>query len=253
MNPVLASFSNAMSSPLVNAFGVKKAAHSLSRENTSWNPFRHTYRGYKDEKRRQTWNIPESQREEGRPDSQHVMGIHAFASQTAPNLMSTSGGLDSVGGSSNDSGSATDVNPATAVGTTGVVSGSEGVMRRRTSVEGAPVATDGQTGGNGDGDGDKPKKSRTYFKQLTPKTPFTVGNQIQRTLFNSWINVLLLAAPVGIAVNFIPSVSRVAVFIINFIAIVPLAAMLSFATEEIALRTGETLGGLLNATFGYGL
>jgi Ca2+/H+ antiporter len=27
--------------------------------------------------------------------------------------------------------------------------------------------------------------------------------------------------------------------------------MLSFATEEIALRTGETLGGLLNATFGY--
>jgi Ca2+:H+ antiporter len=30
----------------------------------------------------------------------------------------------------------------------------------------------------------------------------------------------------------------------------PLAAMLSYATEEIALRTGETLGGLLNATFG---
>jgi len=26
--------------------------------------------------------------------------------------------------------------------------------------------------------------------------------------------------------------------------------MLSYATEEIALRVGETLGGLLNATFG---
>ncbi|KAF3925876.1 hypothetical protein ABW20_dc0104266 [Dactylellina cionopaga] len=36
----------------------------------------------------------------------------------------------------------------------------------------------------------------------------------------------------------------------NFLAIIPLAGTLSFATEEIALRTGETLGGLLNASFG---
>ena len=97
----------------------------------------------------------------------------------------------------------------------------------------------------------KAKKQRTFFKHLTPKEPFTVRNQIQRTLFNSWINILLVAAPAGIAVNYVPSVSRVAVFVVNFIAIVPLAAMLGFATEEIALRTGETVGGLLNATFGY--
>ncbi len=94
------------------------------------------------------------------------------------------------------------------------------------------------------------KQDRTFFKHLTPKEPFTVRNQIQRTLFGSWVNVLLLCAPVGIAVNYVHSVSRVAVFVINFIAIVPLAGMLGFATEEIALRTGETLGGLLNATFG---
>jgi len=36
----------------------------------------------------------------------------------------------------------------------------------------------------------------------------------------------------------------------NFLAIIPLAGTLSFGTEEIALRTGETLGGLLNASFG---
>lgn len=41
-----------------------------------------------------------------------------------------------------------------------------------------------------------------------------------------------------------------AVFVVNFIAIIPLAAMLSYATEEIAMRTGETIGGLLNASFG---
>jgi Ca2+:H+ antiporter len=41
-----------------------------------------------------------------------------------------------------------------------------------------------------------------------------------------------------------------AVFTINFFAIIPLAAVLSFATEEISAKLGETLGGLLNATFG---
>ena len=40
------------------------------------------------------------------------------------------------------------------------------------------------------------------------------------------------------------------VFALNFFAIIPLAAVLSFATEEIAHRLGDTLGGLVNATFG---
>ncbi|MCJ1427239.1 hypothetical protein MMC29_005142, partial [Sticta canariensis] len=39
-------------------------------------------------------------------------------------------------------------------------------------------------------------------------------------------------------------------FVTNFLAIIPLAAMLSYATEKIALRTRETIGGLLNASFG---
>ncbi|OAP57239.1 calcium/proton exchanger [Fonsecaea erecta] len=81
------------------------------------------------------------------------------------------------------------------------------------------------------------------------KPKFTAWSQIRATLFNSWINVLLIASPVGIAVYY-AHVNPVAVFVINFIAIIPLAAMLSYATEEIALRTGEVLGGLLNASFG---
>jgi hypothetical protein len=79
---------------------------------------------------------------------------------------------------------------------------------------------------------------------------FTLGSQLKATIFNSWINLLLIAAPVGNATHFI-NASPVAVFAVNFIAIIPLAAMLSYATEEIALRVGETLGGLLNATFGF--
>ncbi|KAJ5627475.1 hypothetical protein N7528_004902 [Penicillium herquei] len=78
---------------------------------------------------------------------------------------------------------------------------------------------------------------------------FTVASQLRATILNSWVNVLIIAAPVGIALYAI-NANSVAVFVVNFIAIIPLAAMLSFATEEIAMRTGETIGGLLNATFG---
>jgi len=73
--------------------------------------------------------------------------------------------------------------------------------------------------------------------------------QIRATLLNSWINILFLMVPVGIAAHF-AHLNPIAIFVLNFIAIIPLAAMLSYATEEIAFHTGETLGGLLNATFG---
>jgi Ca2+:H+ antiporter len=39
-------------------------------------------------------------------------------------------------------------------------------------------------------------------------------------------------------------------FMLNFIAIIPLAALLSFATEQLSTKLGQTLGGLMNATFG---
>ena len=99
-------------------------------------------------------------------------------------------------------------------------------------------------------DGEEVKKPRTRSGLWEKDTQtFTAVSQLRATLFNSWVNVLLIFVPIGIAVNF-ANVPKVGVFVINFIAIIPLAAMLSYATEEIALRTGETIGGLLNATFG---
>ena len=108
-------------------------------------------------------------------------------------------------------------------------------------------------GAKSDGGGDaeereKPKRETSFFKKDTQQ--FTAMSQLRATLLNSWINVLLIFVPIGIAVNY-AGIPKVGVFVINFIAIIPLAAMLSYATEEIALRVGETLGGLLNATFGY--
>ncbi|PKY02988.1 sodium/calcium transporter [Aspergillus campestris IBT 28561] len=90
---------------------------------------------------------------------------------------------------------------------------------------------------------------RDQLEDYPDKQKFTAVGQFKATVLNSWINVLMLAAPAGIALNYVHA-NPVAIFVVNFIAIVPLAAMLGFATEEIALRTGETIGGLLNASFG---
>jgi len=87
-------------------------------------------------------------------------------------------------------------------------------------------------------------------KKKQPK--LTVGHQIKAVLFPQWITInwLLVLVPVGIALNYAGNVSGVVIFVVNFLAIIPLAGILSYSTEEIALRVGETLGGLLNATFG---
>ncbi|KAL8293474.1 hypothetical protein RQP46_000175 [Phenoliferia psychrophenolica] len=65
----------------------------------------------------------------------------------------------------------------------------------------------------------------------------------------SWLNVLLVFIPVGWALHFV-HVNDTIIFVTTFLAIIPLAKLLGFGTEEIALRVGQTLGGLLNATLG---
>jgi Ca2+:H+ antiporter len=61
--------------------------------------------------------------------------------------------------------------------------------------------------------------------------------------------VLLLFIPVSLAAQFLKW-GELIVFITAALAILPLAAWMGTATEEIAVVVGPTLGGLLNATFG---
>lgn len=65
----------------------------------------------------------------------------------------------------------------------------------------------------------------------------------------SWLNVLLIFIPVSWALHF-AKVSDTVVFVMSFLAIIPLAKLLGFGTEELSLRVGQTIGGLLNATLG---
>lgn len=72
---------------------------------------------------------------------------------------------------------------------------------------------------------------------------------LKKILFFSWINVLLVMVPVAIAVHFTVD-NAVAAFVTSTLAIIPLAALLGFATEELAKRFGPATGALLNVTFG---
>jgi Ca2+:H+ antiporter len=40
------------------------------------------------------------------------------------------------------------------------------------------------------------------------------------------------------------------IFVVACLAVIPLAGLMGYATEEISERVGEGVGGLLNATFG---
>jgi Ca2+:H+ antiporter len=64
------------------------------------------------------------------------------------------------------------------------------------------------------------------------------------------LNWLLPLTPIAIAVRLAAPDAHVWLFFLASIAIVPLAGWMGKATEHLAARTGEGIGGLLNATFG---
>lgn len=91
-----------------------------------------------------------------------------------------------------------------------------------------------------------------------PKLPITTRTvqatkrffiHTKNALCHSWVNVLLIFVPIGIAAE-AAHLSPSIIFALNAIAIVPLAGLLSHATESVASRLGDTLGALLNVSFG---
>ena len=64
------------------------------------------------------------------------------------------------------------------------------------------------------------------------------------------LNWLLPLIPITIALRFLAPEAHVWLFFLAGVAIVPVAGWMGKATEHLAVRTGEGIGGLLNATFG---
>ncbi|GMA16528.1 calcium/proton exchanger [Deinococcus metallilatus] len=64
-----------------------------------------------------------------------------------------------------------------------------------------------------------------------------------------WLNVLLIFLPIAVFLE-VTHGSPTLIFLSAALAILPLAGIMGQATEQLAVRAGSTVGGLLNATFG---
>lgn len=105
-------------------------------------------------------------------------------------------------------------------------------------------------------------KAKHEFQKYTNSTPteshsplgWTKGPDnikgLKGIIINDWISSLLLLWPVGCVAHFYSWGDHYK-FTINFLAMIPLAKILGDATEELAAGlNNDTVGGLLNATFG---
>lgn len=99
---------------------------------------------------------------------------------------------------------------------------------------------------HGDRDGEAPTAIEADEK---PKIAIRFYKTFRGILLSSWLNTLLIFVPVGIAVQ-AAGLNPTLVFAMNAIAIIPLAGLLSHATESVASELGDTIGALMNVTFG---
>jgi Ca2+:H+ antiporter len=78
----------------------------------------------------------------------------------------------------------------------------------------------------------------------------TAMNLLVREIRTNPLLWLLALVPVLLATQTLRPEAHTLLFVLSVMAIVPLAALLSHATESVATKTGDTIGGLLNATLG---
>uniref|UniRef100_A0A0D9W3N3 Sodium/calcium exchanger membrane region domain-containing protein n=1 Tax=Leersia perrieri TaxID=77586 RepID=A0A0D9W3N3_9ORYZ len=77
---------------------------------------------------------------------------------------------------------------------------------------------------------------------------WTFGSMMKTLFLKSKLNVLIPCGLLAILINYVTQ-RHDWVFLLSMLGIIPLAERLGFATEQLALFTGPTVGGLLNAAF----
>ena len=90
------------------------------------------------------------------------------------------------------------------------------------------------------------------FPTIPPSHPRGEGHRailIKEIRHTPLLWMLVFAPAVLVAEKAAPEAHTV-LFVLAVLAIVPLAALLSHATEAVAAKTGDAVGGLLNATLG---
>ncbi|OJD17277.1 calcium/proton exchanger [Emergomyces pasteurianus Ep9510] len=106
---------------------------------------------------------------------------------------------------------------------------------------------------------DTNNEEKTASVEIAVKGPIItrIYHTLRLIILSSWINWALVFVPLGITLGAMhrsmgheSPISPTLVFSINAVAIVPLASLLSFATENVARNLGDKVGALLNVTFG---
>lgn len=94
------------------------------------------------------------------------------------------------------------------------------------------------------------KKSDASLVRKVPFAPLRpVLANLQEVFLGTKLAVLFPAVPLAIAAQ-CANFGQVWVFALSLLGLIPLAERVSFLTEQIAIYTGPTVGGLLNATCG---
>ncbi|CAE6442163.1 unnamed protein product [Rhizoctonia solani] len=115
------------------------------------------------------------------------------------------------------------------------------------TAETQPLLSNGSNGSNGHG------RERSFVQKvkeviIAEGEPGWIESS-RFMIFGSWFNILLVFIPLALAAEKLEWDAGLR-FAFSFIGIVPLAKLLGEATEQLSMRLGQTLGGLLNASFG---
>jgi Ca2+:H+ antiporter len=88
------------------------------------------------------------------------------------------------------------------------------------------------------------------FPPSTPMETAPVLQPLLKEIRHTPLLWMLVFVPIVLAAEAAVPHSHTLLFVLSVLAIVPLAALLSYATEAVAAKTGDAVGGLLNATLG---
>ncbi|KAF8447180.1 Sodium/calcium exchanger protein-domain-containing protein [Boletus edulis BED1] len=78
----------------------------------------------------------------------------------------------------------------------------------------------------------------------------TVWKSIRAIILASYFNVLLICIPVSWALHFALPHEHILIAIFSFLAIISLAKLLAFTTDELSIRVGHALGSLISVSLG---
>eukprot|EP00984_Skeletonema_dohrnii_P015383 scaffold6630_cov125-Skeletonema_dohrnii-CCMP3373.AAC.5 len=92
-------------------------------------------------------------------------------------------------------------------------------------------------------------KSMSVDSDVIPEEEGTAWEGLVEMFTENKINYLFVFIPFAVW-SHANKWSDGSIFILNFLAMVPLASMLGVFTEELAAHTNDVIGGLINATFG---